>query len=224
MWPNLRKPTMYCKTFLWVVGGLSWISVAVAKIIFLRQRGGARISKLPTKFDGWSSFVCRDMTPRRQTGRSSLLLLPLKYGDALLGWLIRAYKKTWLMTAALRIWFSLSTLKLNKISLLDLLHGYLDDGSDDETLESSGSDVSHSWSCSPTQQATETSPGLFMQLQIKNLRNLNACLIILMFCFHCKRWQCCRTLWVQHWFLTGQFNYNFCRTPWWWQSGYLWRW
>ena len=47
--------------------------------------------------------------------------------------------------------------------------GYLDDGSDDETLES-GSDVSHSvsWSCSPTQQATETSPGLFMQLQIKN--------------------------------------------------------
>ena len=45
---------------------------------------------------------------------------------------------------------------------------YLDDGSDDETLES-GSDVSHSWSCSPTQQATENSPGWFMQLQIKKL-------------------------------------------------------
>ena len=103
MWPNLRKPTMYCKTFLWVVGGFSRICSAVAKIIFLHQRGGARISKLHTKFDGWSSFVCRDMNPRRQVGWSSLLLLPLKYGDALLGRLIHAYKKTWLMTAALRI-------------------------------------------------------------------------------------------------------------------------
>ena len=89
------------------------------------------------------------MTPRRRVGWSSLLLVPLNYGDALLRWANSCLQENMINDSFSENLNSLSTVE---ISLLDLLHGYLDDGSDDETLES-GSDVSHSWSCSPTPQA-----------------------------------------------------------------------